>query len=129
MVGPVMASLSIGAVRADALFVSRLQRGDEPDPGRVRRAVAEALLAFGCSGCAGWVAQEFGDHPETAGGGPDAVGPVTAEAFTGPVPRPSTDADRGRLLAAARSLPGGRASGPIGAARRGLAGSVPGGQR
>ena len=61
-----MASLSIGAVQADALFVSRLQRCDEPNAGQVRQAVAEAIRAFGYSGCAGRVAQEFGDHPETA---------------------------------------------------------------
>ena len=63
---PVMAYLSIGAVRADAVFVSGLQRCDEPSAGQVRQAVAAAVRAFGCSGCAGRVAQEFGDHPETA---------------------------------------------------------------
>ena len=61
-----MAYLSIGAVRADAVFVSGLQRCDEPSAGQVRQAVAAAVRAFGCSGCAGRVAQEFGDHPETA---------------------------------------------------------------
>src|SRR6476646_5962671 len=61
----VMAYLSI-AFRADAVFVSRLQRCDEPNACQVRRAAAAAIGAFGCSGCAGRVAQEFGDHPETA---------------------------------------------------------------
>ena len=63
---PVMAYLSIGAFQADAVFVSGLQRRDEPSAGQVRQAIAEAVRAFGCSGCAGRVAQEFGDHPETA---------------------------------------------------------------
>ena len=63
---PVMAYLSIGAVRADAVFVSGLRRCDEPSAGQVRQAVAAAIRAFSCSGCAGRVAQEFGDHPETA---------------------------------------------------------------
>ena len=63
---PVMAYLSIGAVRADAVFVSGLQRGDELSAGQVRQAVDAAIRAFGWSGCAGRVAQEFGDHPETA---------------------------------------------------------------
>jgi hypothetical protein len=63
---PVMAYLNISAVRADAVFVSGLQRCDEPSAGQVRQAVAAAVRAFGCSGCAGRVAQEFGDHPETA---------------------------------------------------------------
>jgi hypothetical protein len=60
------AYLSRSAVRADAVFVSGLQRCDEPSAGQVRQAVAAAIRAFGCSGCAGRVAQEFGDHPETA---------------------------------------------------------------
>jgi radical SAM superfamily enzyme with C-terminal helix-hairpin-helix motif len=63
---PMMAYLSVGAVRADAVFVSGLQHGDEPSASQVRQAVTAAIRAFGCSGCAGRVAQEFGDHPETA---------------------------------------------------------------
>ena len=61
-----MHHLSINAIRADALFVSALQRGDDPGAEAVRRAVAAAFEAFGQRGCAGRVAQEFGDHPETA---------------------------------------------------------------
>ena len=64
--GPVMSHLSISAVRADALFVSSLQRSDEPSAGQVRQSVAAAVRQFGCRGCAGRVAQEFGEHPELA---------------------------------------------------------------
>jgi hypothetical protein len=63
---PAMHHLSISAFRADALFVSALQRGDHPNAREVRQAVAAAVEAFGQRGCAGRVAQEFGDHPETA---------------------------------------------------------------
>jgi len=63
---PAMPYLTIGAYRADAVFASGLQRGDEPSAGQVRQAVAAAIRAFGYSGCAERVAQEFGDHPETA---------------------------------------------------------------
>ena len=63
---PVMHHLGIPALQADALFVSGLQRCDEPSAGQVRQAIATAIRAFGRSGCAGRVAQEFGDHPETA---------------------------------------------------------------
>jgi hypothetical protein len=63
---PTMHHLSIGAIRADALFVSPLQRGDHPGAKEVRQAVAAAVETFGQRGCAGRVAQEFGDHPETA---------------------------------------------------------------
>jgi hypothetical protein len=51
---------------ADALFVSALQRSDELSAGHVLQAIAAAVGAFGYSGCAERVAQEFGDHPETA---------------------------------------------------------------
>jgi hypothetical protein len=61
-----MAYLSVIAVRADAVFASDLQRRDEPSAGQVRQAADAAIRAFSCSGCAGRVAQEFGDHPETA---------------------------------------------------------------
>ena len=63
---PAMHHLSMSAIRADALFVSALQRGDHPSAEEVRQAVAAAVDAFGQRGCAGRVAQEFGDHPETA---------------------------------------------------------------
>jgi hypothetical protein len=58
--------LSITAARADALFVSALQRSDEPSTEQVRQAVAATVRAFGVRGCAARVAQAYGDHPETA---------------------------------------------------------------
>jgi hypothetical protein len=57
---------SVRALQADALFVSTLQRSDELNASRIWRAVAVTLTAYGGAGCAGRVAQEFGDHPETA---------------------------------------------------------------
>ena len=63
---PAMHHLSISAARADALFVSALQRSEELSTGQVRQAVAAAVRAFGSRGCAERVAQEFGDHPDTA---------------------------------------------------------------
>ena len=54
------------AVWADALFASVLQRSDNPSAGQVRKAIAAAVRAYGGSGCVQRVAQEFGDHPETA---------------------------------------------------------------
>jgi hypothetical protein len=54
---------SVSALRADALFVSSLQRSDDPGAGQVRHAIAAAVREFGGQGCAGRVAQEFGDHP------------------------------------------------------------------
>ena len=61
-----MHHLSLSAVRAYALFVSALQRCEQPSAEQVRQSVAAAVHAFGERGCAERVAQEFGDHPETA---------------------------------------------------------------
>jgi len=61
-----MTYLSMGAVQADAVFVSRPQRCDELGAGQVRQAVAAAVRAFARSSCDGRVAQEFGNHPDTA---------------------------------------------------------------
>ena len=63
---PAAHHLSIRASGADALFVSALQRSDDPSAGQIRRAIAAAIGAFDYSGCAERVAQEFGDHPEIA---------------------------------------------------------------
>jgi hypothetical protein len=57
---------SISAVWADALFVALLQGCDQPSAGQVPQAVAQTVTVFGPLGCAELVAQEFGDHPETA---------------------------------------------------------------
>src|SRR5262245_49145064 len=58
--------LSIDAARADALFASVLQISDEPSAGQVKQAIDAATSALGDLGCAALVAQEFGEHPETA---------------------------------------------------------------
>ena len=63
---PVMGDLSISDLQADALFASKLQRGDEPSAGQVWQAIATTIRELGRSGCTARVAQEFGDHPETA---------------------------------------------------------------
>jgi len=63
---PAHYSTDITAFGADALFVSALQRSDAPGADQIRQVIDAAVRAFGYSGCAGRVAQEFGDHPETA---------------------------------------------------------------
>jgi hypothetical protein len=89
MMWPMMAYLSMGAVWADAVFVSGLQPRDELSATKVRNAVTAAIRAFGCPGCAGRVAQEFGDHPETAVIRMRWARAVVLEAFAGSVPEPS----------------------------------------
>jgi hypothetical protein len=98
---PVMAYLSIGAFQADAVFVSGLQRRDEPSVGQVRQAVFAAIKVFGSSGCAGRVAQEFGDHPETAVSRMRWARAVALRAFADPAPEAGRCADvRGSLALA-----------------------------
>jgi hypothetical protein len=57
---------NVTALRADALFVSAFQRSDVLSPSQIRQAVAVAVDRYGVAGCAGRVAPEFGDHPDTA---------------------------------------------------------------
>ena len=77
---------STSAVWADALFASTLQRSDGPSAGQVRKAVAAALRAYGRRGCAERVAQEFGDHPETAVARMRWARGVAGEVFGAPGP-------------------------------------------
>ena len=57
---------SISTARADALFVSPLQRSEAPSATQVRQAIAAAIREFGAQDCAARVAQAYGEHPETA---------------------------------------------------------------
>jgi hypothetical protein len=56
------------ATRCEALFASYVQSSEDPKPPQIRRAIKETLRRFGVQGCTAVVAQEFGDHPETAVG-------------------------------------------------------------
>jgi len=49
-----------------ALFASGLQRSDVLTSDEVADAVSRTVRRFGVRGCVGLMAQEFGDHPETA---------------------------------------------------------------
>ena len=82
------------AVWADALFVSALQRCEHPRTGEVRQAVAVAVRTFGEHGCAERMAQEFGEHPETAVARMRWARELVDEAFSA----------RGRVRARARML-------------------------
>jgi hypothetical protein len=104
--------VGVSAVRAGAVFVSGLQRRDEPSASQVRQAVAAAIRAFGCSGCAGRVAQEFGDHPETAVIRMRWARAVAREAFAEPALEqgPAAGADAGGWLVIRPRLPAEQAS-------------------
>ena len=49
-----------------ALFSSGLQPSDAPTAAMVATAISRAVQQFGVGGCAGQMAQEFGDHPDAA---------------------------------------------------------------
>lgn len=59
-------ALNVHAARAEALFASPIQAGDHPDRHEVGQAVAATVRHHGSRGCAARVAQEYGDHPESA---------------------------------------------------------------
>jgi hypothetical protein len=53
--------------RAEALFVTDLQRSECPTPDEIRAAVSRAMRRHGgVESCAALVALEFGEHPECA---------------------------------------------------------------
>ena len=56
----------LAGARCPALFCSGLQPSDAPDAGMVAAAISGAVRQFGIGGCAGRMAQEFGDHPDAA---------------------------------------------------------------
>jgi hypothetical protein len=54
--------------RCEALFCSGLQPSDVSTADMVAMAISRAVQQFGIRGCVGRMAQEFGDHPDTAAG-------------------------------------------------------------
>lgn len=108
---PMMPYLSIRACQADAVFASGLQRGDEPSAAQVRQTVAAAIRAFGYCGCAERVAQEFGDHPETAVIRMRWAHAVVREAFADSASEPAPQATARTLLVVRLRLPTEQTSG------------------
>ena len=56
----------MNGARCRALFSSALQPSDAPTADMVAAAISRAVTQFGIGGCAGRMAQEFGDHPDAA---------------------------------------------------------------
>ena len=61
-----LAMTRLDEARCEALFASGLQPSDAPTAGMVAAAITRAVRRFGAGGCAGRMAQEFGDHPDAA---------------------------------------------------------------
>jgi hypothetical protein len=58
--------MNMNSARCQALFSSPLQPSDAPTADTVATAIGRAIQQFGIDGCAGRMAQEFGDHPDAA---------------------------------------------------------------
>lgn len=58
--------LNLTDARCEALFASELQRSDDPTAEVISEAIRCTVRQFGVRGCAARVAEEFGEHPETA---------------------------------------------------------------
>jgi hypothetical protein len=63
-----MTRLNVNDARCEALFVSGLQRSDVPTPEALAEVISRTVRQFGIAGCLSRMAQEFGDHPESAAG-------------------------------------------------------------
>jgi hypothetical protein len=61
-----LAMTGLTEARCEALFASGLQPSDAPTAGMVAAAITRTVREFGSGGCAGRMAQEFGDHPDAA---------------------------------------------------------------
>jgi hypothetical protein len=53
-------------VLSEALFVSDVQRSQQPSAELIRAAVTDTVNRLGRARCAELVAQEFGEHPDCA---------------------------------------------------------------
>ena len=58
--------LNVIEAQCEALFASALQPSDAPTADMMAEAVNRTVQQFGIGGCIGRMAQEFGDHPDTA---------------------------------------------------------------
>jgi hypothetical protein len=61
-----MTRLNVNEARCEALFASGLQPSDAPSAEVVAEVISRTVRQLGIRGCAARMAQEFGDHPETA---------------------------------------------------------------
>jgi hypothetical protein len=58
--------LNLNEAVCEALFASSLQPSEAPTAEAVAAAIGHTVRQLGPAGCSNHVAQEFGDHPETA---------------------------------------------------------------
>lgn len=88
---PAITQLTVPGAWCEALFVSELQPSDTPTADMVAEAISCTMQRFGISDCAGRMAQEFGDHPDTAAKRMRWVRQIMAKATTWAPVAPSPD--------------------------------------
>ncbi len=81
---PVLTRLNVNEARSEALFASGLQPSDAPTAEMTAKAIDRAVQKYGIGGCAGRMAQEFGDHPDAAAERMRWARWLTAQAATQP---------------------------------------------
>ena len=70
--------------RRVALFASGLQQSDAPTEAMAAEAITATVRRFGVHGCLDRMAQEFGDHPDTAAARMRWICQLTAQMPAGP---------------------------------------------
>lgn len=73
---------NLNDARCEALFASGLQRSEAITADALATAIRGAVRQLGVSGCAGLMAQEFGDHPEVASDRMRWIRQLVSEFFT-----------------------------------------------
>jgi hypothetical protein len=82
-----MSRSNLNDVRCEALFASGLQRSDAPTTEEVAEAISRTIRQIGSRGCTAQMAQEFGDHPESAVIRMRWARQIVDDVFAPPVPR------------------------------------------
>jgi hypothetical protein len=90
-----MSDRILECARAEALFVSTVQRSDPYSAAAVHEAIRRNVRRHGTRGCAALVAHEYGEHPEVAAGRMSWALATVRGAFAGRIrPRASHRAER-----------------------------------
>lgn len=76
--------LDLPSAHRAALFASTLQSSQRPSAAQVRTAITEATRQYGARTCLERMAQEFGDHPDTATTRMRWVNEAVEEAYSRP---------------------------------------------
>jgi hypothetical protein len=83
------ARVAVTGARRVALFASGLQRSDVPTAAMAEQAITATVRRFGIHGCLSRMAQEFGDHPDTAAARMRWICQLTAQMPGWPQRRPA----------------------------------------